>query len=238
MRALLTSIILAGFLAGSGHAGVNHDAFDTLLQRYVKDGRVAYTDLRDHSLFDLYAYLDTLANTDVSQLPREEQLAYYINLYNATVIKGIIRRWHEGYSPDEKEFQLFKDEIVNIPKRQMSLNDLENKVIRPMFKDPRVHVALVCGAKSCPPLLSHAYQSATLDETLDANMKRFVNDSSRNSFDRENKKAEISQIFGWYADDFGGKDGILPYISKYLDGPGVEGFSIDFKVYDWSLNGD
>ncbi|CAN5331729.1 hypothetical protein BH09PLA1_BH09PLA1_20550 [soil metagenome] len=236
MKTLLPLLIVA-VLACSAQAAVKHDGFDTILKRYVSGGAVRYADIRDHAKFDLYAYLDYLANTDVSLLSRDEQLAYYINLYNATVIKGMIERWHDGYSPAEKDFQLFKDPLVNLAGgRSMSLNDLENKLIRPTFKDPRVHVALVCGAKSCPPLLSRAYQAEDLNDTLDANMKRFVNDSSRNSIDRDKKTASLSKIFDWYADDFGGKARVAGYISKYLDGPGIEGFAVEFKEYDWSAN--
>ena len=129
-------------------AEVKHDGFDQILRTYVKDGHVRYVDIRDRAKFDLYAYLDYLANVDVSLLSREQQLAYYVNLYNASVMKGIIERRHSGFMPPEKEHELFKAPLVNLSNgRQMSLNDLANKVIRPTFKDPRINAALVYGAK-------------------------------------------------------------------------------------------
>ncbi|MBC8106659.1 MAG: DUF547 domain-containing protein [Anaerolineae bacterium] len=237
MRTLIPSIFLLAFLAASANAGPKHDGLDVILKNYTSNGHVNYVDILNKAKFDMYAYLDYLANSDVSLLSRDEQLAYYINLYNASVIKGITERWREGYSPAEKDHQLFKDPLVNMSgERKMSLNDLENKVIRPTFKDPRVHVALVCGAKGCPPLLSRAYQAADLNETLDANMKRFINDPDRNTIDREKKKVVLSRIFDWYADDFGGKDKVLSYISKYVDGGSVEGYTVEFRDYDWSVN--
>lgn len=233
MRTLITSIVLLALLA----AAPKHDGFDAILKDYVSDGHVHYVDIRNKVHFDVYAYLDYLANTDVSLLSREEQLAYYINLYNASVIKGITERWRDGYSPAEKDHQLFKDPLVNVfGGRTISLNDLENKLIRPTFKDPRVHVALVSGAKSSPPLLSRAYQAADLNETLEETMKRFINDPARNTIDRQNKRVSLSKIFDWYADDFGGKDKVLSYISKYVEGGSVEGYSVEFKDYDWSVN--
>jgi len=232
MRTLISSIVLLVLLG----AGPKHDAFDTILKNHVATGHVDYKQIMKNK-FDLYAYLDYMANTDVSLLARDEQLAYYINLYNASVIKGVIEHWHDGYSPAEKDYQLFKEPLVNLPGgRKMSLNDLENKLIRPTFKDPRVHVALVCGAVSCPPLLSRAYQAEDLNETLDANMKRFINDPNRNTIDRENKKVSLSKIFDWYADDFGGKDKVLGYISRFTEGGSVEGYTVEFKDYDWALN--
>ena len=88
----------------------------------------------------------------------------------------------------------------------ISLNHLEHEIIRKQFKDPRIHVALVCAAKSCPPLLNRAYRADDLDKVLDENMKRFVTDASRNQIDDEKRELRLSKIFEWYPADFGGKD--------------------------------
>lgn len=238
MKLILISLaILITFTSNFAAAQVKHDGFDQLLRVYVTDGKVRYVDLRDRAKFDLYAYLDYMANIDVSLMSREEQLAYYINVYNATVIKGVIERYESGFTPPQKEHEMFKAPLVNLSGgRQMSLNDLANKVIRPTFKDPRINAALVYGAKGNQPLLNRAYRAADLNETLDAQMKAFVNNPAYNKIDSENKKVVLSKLFEWFADDFGGRNALPAYISKYAEGGSVEGYSVEFADFDWSLN--
>jgi len=215
---------------------VDHAPFTNLLRDNVTDdGRVDYAALKSKQ-FDLLVYLDAMANADVNSLTRDEQLAYYLNLYNASVLNGICDRYNANYSPADNDHELFKAPLVRTGGKTITLNQLENEIIRPTFKDPRVHAALVCGARSCPPLLRRAYTANDLNETLDANMKRFVNDPNRNRIDRAGKRLILSKIFEWNADDFGGKDKLPAYLSKYAEGGSVEGFSVSFSDYNWSLN--
>ena len=215
---------------------VDHSTFDTILSRRVADGLVDYAALRQHDGKELNAYLDRLAAVDVEALPRDERLAYYLNLYNATMIRAVLDRLRAGYTPAENDYAVFKEKLVRLPGgRATSLNDLEHEIIRKQFKDPRIHVALVCAARSCPPLLSRAYRADDLEEVLEANMKRFVNDPSRNRIDDQKKELRLSKIFEWYADDFGGKAAIPDYISRYA-GRDVAGYRISYLDYDWTLN--
>lgn len=119
--------------------------------------------------------------------------------------------------------------------RVMSLNELEHDVIRPTFKDPRIHVALVCAARSCPQILPRAYRADDLAAVLEGNMRRFVNDPIRNPIDAANKKLRLSKIFDWYADDFGGKEKVAAYVDKYHP-EDVADWPVEFVEYDWSLN--
>ncbi len=215
--------------------GFDHSRFDTILQQTVNDGRVDYQAIRHQHLRALEQYLNSLAQADVSGLPRQEQLAFYINLYNATVIRLVIARYHSGYSPSDSGFSLFVEPLVRLKGRTISLNDLENKVIRPTFNDPRIHVALVCAARSCPPLLPRAYRGDDLDRVLEANMRRFLTDVTNNRVDHTTKKLRLSQIFEWYADDFGGKARLAEYVSRYRP-DSVAGYSVVFIPYSWELN--
>jgi hypothetical protein len=214
---------------------VDHSAFDAILKATVKDQRVDYNAVKKAHLPALNAYLDTLAKVDPSKLDRNEQLAYDINLYNATMIRAITDRLRPGYSPSEKDYGIFKEPLVRTGGKTISLNDLENNVIRPTFKDPRIHVALVCGARSCPPLLARAYTADDLDATLDQNMKNFVMDTFRNPIDDKTKTLKLSHIFDWYADDFGGKQGVPAFVGKYA-GKDYSGYKVDFVDYSWDLN--
>ena len=117
----------------------------------------------------------------------------------------------------------------------MSLNHLENEIIRRQFKEPRIHVALVCGAESCPPLLPRAYVAKDLNSVLETSMQAFVNGNNRNRIDTENHKLQLSRIFNWYAPDFGGKAALAGYLQNYVK-QDLTGFQISFVRYSWKLN--
>ena len=207
---ILLSVLLAAVV-------VPHDAFDAILRERVTDGLVDYAAIKQHDAAKLAGYLDSLANVEVEKLSRDEQLAYYINLYNATMIRAVVDRLRDGYSPAENDYGVFKEKLIRLAGgKTTSLNDLEHEIIRKQFKDPRIHVALVCGARSCPPLLSRAYRADDLDKTLDENMRRFVNDPSRNQIDDAKRELRLSKIFDWYAEDFGGKAGVTRYLERFL----------------------
>ena len=216
-------------------AAPDHSALDKILRDNVRDEKIDYHNIRRHHRDQLDGYLDQLAATDVKALPRREQLAFYINLYNATAIRAVTERLKEGYSVADEDFALFKESLARLKDGAISLNDLEHKIIRPTFKDPRVHTALVCGARSCPPLLPRAYDAGDLDAVLDNNMRRFVNDPTRNRLDAANKTLLLSRIFDWYADDFGGKTKITEYVARFSSTP-ISRMNTRFLEYDWDLN--
>ncbi|MAX23445.1 MAG: hypothetical protein CMJ19_02985 [Phycisphaeraceae bacterium] len=213
-----------------------HAAFDKLLNKYVQKGLVAYVPLRDEALPQLNSYLDAMAQLDIASLSRNEQLAAYINIYNATMLKAVCDRYVPGYSPSKDEFKVFKDPLVRLKSGTVSLNDLENKIIRPTFKDPRIHVALVCGAISCPPLIDSAYTAATLDRTLETNLKRWLtNDPTRNRINADRRTVYLSKIFEWYAEDFGGSANVLKYVDMHHPDR-LKGYAVRYLEYDWTLN--
>ena len=214
----------------------DHSAFDGILKATVKDQRVDYAAVKQSHLDALNAYLDSLAKIDPVKLDKNDQLAFYINLYNATMIRTIVDRKKPGYSTADNNYGVFKEPLVRLNGKTISLNDLENNVIRATFKDPRIHVALVCGARSCPPILPRAYEGKDIDATLDQNMKSFVADSFRNPIDDRAKTLKLSHIFDWYADDFGGKSAVPAFVGKYA-GKDYGGYKVEFVDYSWELNG-
>lgn len=237
MRLLILSALFTALGAPTNaHAQSDPaDLLDRILADSVRNERVDYSLIKSKYAADLKAFLDEAAKLDPAQLSAQQRLAHYINLYNATMIQAVIDRYREGYSPAEKEYAIFKEPLVRLKGKTISLNELENGIIRPEFKDPRVHAALVCAARSCPPLLPRAYRAEDLDKVLDANMRRFVSDPARNPIDLPKKQLKLSQIFDWYAEDFGGKGSIAAYVSKYL-GRDVSGFEVSFVDYSWELN--
>jgi hypothetical protein len=203
----------------------------------VRDERVDYDLIGTRYRLQLFNYLAKMAMVDPAQLARDEQLAFYINLYNAAMIHEVIQRRAADptWTPAANDFAVFKDAVVPLNGQMVSLNHLENDIIRPTFNDPRIHVALVCGAVSCPPLLPRAYRADDLNETLDRNMRRFVRDRTRNPIDDAAKQLRVSRIFDWYAGDFGGKDGVVAYISKYAQ-TDYSDYTVSFVEYSWDLN--
>lgn len=230
----LTTLLAA--VTGIGVVAPNHSPFDRLLAENVRDERVDYDAIGRQQL-KLFNYLASLAGTDPATLPRDEQLAYYINLYNATMIHEVLMRRRENpqWTAAQGMFAVFRDPVVVIKDRKLSLNELEHEIIRAQFKDPRIHAALVCAAESCPPLLPRAYRAEDLDEVLEANMKRFVLDRTRNPIDDEKKELKLSQIFNWYAGDFGGRDKLAEYVGE-VAGKDYSGYTVSFVDYSWQLN--
>ena len=214
---------------------VDHARFDAILKATVAAERIDYTAVANHHRDDLGAYLGSLESVDPQALERRERLAFYINLYNATVIDAVVRRQRPGYSPSEDEFKLFDEPLVRLDGKRVSLNHLEHEIVRREFDDPRIHAALVCAAVSCPPLLPRAYRAKDLDTVLEGNMRRFVNDPTRNRIDVASRRLELSSIFEWYAADFGGPEGLAGYVDRYTKAD-VRDFAVSHLPYSWELN--
>jgi hypothetical protein len=151
------------------------------------------------------------------------------------MIKAVIDRDPARFKPSDNDFAVFQDKLVRTEGKTMSLNELENDVIRKQFNDPRIHAALVCAALSCPPILNRAYSEADLDQVLTENVQRWIKDPKRNQIDLKNRKLKLSKIFDWYKEDFGGAGKVGEFVSKFA-GEDVSKFAVEFKDYDWTLN--
>lgn len=226
-----------------------HAPFDSLLKAHVKDGVVGYKGLKTEEAA-LDAYLAALDRTDPVSLKREEQLALWINAYNAFTLKLILRRYPGIASikdiPDRWEL-----EDWSVGGKRYSLDHIEHKILRKMG-DPRVHFAIVCASKSCPDLAAEAYVPERLEAQLDAAARHFLADPNK-GFRAEMKKglfggkkptARLSKILDWFGEDFGKMEGDrLSWIRPYLPTEG-QGFlkahpdpTLEYLDYDWSLNG-
>ena len=238
---LLAALTGSAFGQGSGGgAETTHQAFDEVLSNHVTDGRVDYPGVAADPKFA--EYISFLVESDPSELAsKQDQLAYWINAYNALAIKGII----DGKSPSSffGRVGYFKNTKHDVGGDQINLYDLERDVIIPLG-EPRIHFAIVCASFSCPKLRSEAYTAERLDEQLEANTRQFINDETRNRFDREKKVAHLSKIFDWFPEDFEQHSGtVLEYVANYVDDLELAkelragGYRIKHLKYDWSLNG-
>jgi hypothetical protein len=241
------SIIMAAMPAGLtswAEAGpvVDHGVYGVLLKKYVSAGNVNYAGFKSDEA-QLDRYLRQLAKVDSASLSRQEQFAFYANAYNAWTLKLIL----SGY-PGVKSIKdlggLFqgpwKKKFVQIDGSVLTLDDVEHSILRPRFGDPRVHFAINCAAKSCPPLRSEPFRGDILDRQLDDATRSFLN--SPTSYRLEGNALYVSRIFKWFAEDF--KDGVLGLYLRYATGDlkkELENKSdriiVKYLAYDWSLNG-
>lgn len=224
--------------------GQTHNIFTDILQKYVTDGLVNYKALAQNQDFE--TYLNQLSNTDPSTFSEKKELAFWINTYNAFTIKAILDSYPVKSINDIKfgEKSVWDENFIPINKKKYSLNEIEHKILRAKFKEPRIHFAIVCASISCPELRNEAYEADKLDEQLQEQTVKFLRDKKRNSFDLKNKKADISKIFEWFGEDFGKSDkDILMYISNFLPDDvrndikqNINEWTISYKKYDWNLN--
>jgi len=221
---------------------VDNSIYAELLTKYVANGHVDYAGFkRDEARLD--QYLNLLDQVDPERLPREEQFAFYINAYNAWTIK-LILTGYPGVTSIKDLGSLFqspwKKEFVRINGKTLTLDDIEHNILRPRFKDPRVHFAIVCASKSCPPLLAEPYRGAVLDDQLNRSTRDFLNSPANYRLDRNT--FWVSSIFKWFAEDFN-KD-VVGFYLKFAQG-GLkqelqterDRIDVNYLDYDWSLNG-
>jgi hypothetical protein len=226
----------------------DHSAFDALLKQHVVNGMVNYDAFKAAPSFG--AYLKTLAATDPAKMPRDEQLAFWINAYNAYTIELIVKHdERESIRNINKTLFLklkgpWAEPLATVGGKDYTLDDIEHKIIRPTYKEPRIHLALVCAAMGCPPLRSEAYTAAKLNAQLDDQGTQFIVKSpAKNRVDVANRTLYHSMIFGYYKEDFGGsvKESAKFMAKWFPDGPEKTMLlSGDFKTvqtdYDWTLN--
>jgi hypothetical protein len=243
--ACFITILSSSFLSASHAAAedaADHAVFEGLLASHVRDGVVDYAGFKaDEARLD--QYLSTLEKADPESLARNEQFAFYINAYNAWTIK-LILTGYPGVKSIKDLGSIFqspwKKEFVRINGKTLTLDDIEHKILRPQFKDPRVHFAINCASKSCPPLISEPYRGAVLDTQLDQVTRNFLNSPA--NYRIEGDTLWVSSIFKWFAGDF--KDDPAGFYRTYAKGElkrhldeKKERVKVKYLDYDWSLNG-
>lgn len=256
-RPLLVVAAMAIALTVPGRATVlfSHEDWSRVLAKFVNArGMVDYHALaKDRG--DLDRYLAAVERTSPASAPalfpsRNDQLAYYLNAYNAQIFKGVLARgpeqdsvWTGGFISGKA---FFNDMKITIGGQQTSLKALEDDVIRAGFQDPRIHAALNCASKGCPRLPQSAFDPAQLDRQLDAGMTEFVAEARNVSIDDAAKTATLSKIFDWFEKDFlayekrqGNPDPtIIDYLNRYRPAGAKipSGYDVKYVDYDKSVN--
>jgi hypothetical protein len=236
-------------------AGFDHDhsAWTGVLSRHVRGDRFDYRALKeDRAGLDAYLKsLEAVTKAEFDAWTREQRFAFWINAYNAYTIRLVLDAYPVDSikdiggllsSPWKKAFIPLSQLHPASKGRKLTLDDVEHSILRPTFEDARVHVAVNCASRGCPPLLAEAFAAERLDDQLDAQMRAFLADTSRNRIDAAGRKLELSSIFDWFGEDFERDAGDLKaYLARYL--PGDEASKawigrakVSFLDYSWKLN--
>lgn len=228
---LLILIFFGSFSAQSQSLKAFFSKADSFFKTNVANGRVAYDAIKKEQS-TLKEVLKIAESISVSKSDAANYQAFWINAYNLSVIKGIVDNYPTNSPLDNKGF--FDKTTYSLGGKNITLNDIEHKLLRGNFKDARFHFVLVCGAIGCPPLISKAYLPGTLDSQLEKQTVLAIN----GSFIKVKKnKIQGSEILKWYKEDFtmNGKTEI-DFINKYRTEKVSKKSKLSYFPYNWNVN--
>lgn len=255
MRVVLAALAAIFFVAVPALA--DDAAYDALLSRYVSanaDGinRVDYARWRSNGAdrAALNGYVGEIAGQRPSGFARERAFAYWINLYNAVTLQIVLERYPVRSIRDIRSegagFDLrgligpWRSPRVTVEGRRLSLDDIENTILRPTFRDPRVHYAINCASLGCPNLMARAWRAETLNADLDAAARAYVNHARGVSIGADGA-LRVSSLYRWFRDDFGGADAsVIAHLRRYAAPQLARRLERSTRIgghnYDWALN--
>ena len=212
-------------------------SYNTLLGKYVTSGGVKYAEWKANAadVQAIQSVVDGIAKENVAAMGKQQQLAFYINAYNAWILHEALGKYPTS-SVKDAFFTFFTGKRIAVAGQQTSFNSLEKDTIRSKFSEPRVHFALNCASRSCPPLNRSAFSADKLDGQFEALAKGYVNSDRGVKYNAAAKSAELSKIFDWYKDDFKADGGAIAFINKRRSTQIPADAKISFQDYDWGLN--
>lgn len=229
---------------------IRHDDWDRLLKTYLRRDdsgihRFAYGAVSPADSAALDQYIDGLVSVPISRFNRAQQQAFWINLYNALTVKVVLAHYPEDSILDiDISPGLFADgpwdkELVQVENTPLSLNDIEHRILRPIWQDPRIHYAVNCASLGCPNLQADAFTAENSEQLLDFGARMYINHPRGATV--TGGRLKVSSIYVWFAEDFGGSDSaIIDHLKRYAE-PALAAelaaiASIDDHDYDWRLN--
>lgn len=231
-------------------AQINHQIWQQWLDRYVaRDesgvNRVSYSKVTMADRQRLQEYINTLGTLPIRSYNAAEQKAYWINLYNALTVNLILAHYpvtsitEIDISPGLFSNGPWGKKLITIEDQPLSLDDIEHRILRPIWMDPRLHYALNCASIGCPDLHQTAFTALNSEQLLDDNARRFINHPRGVRF--ENRKLIVSKIYSWFQTDFGSSEkAVIKHLQQYSKAKlrsKLEGLStIDRYEYNWKLN--
>lgn len=222
---------------------VDNSLYAELLAKHTRDGLVDYASFKtEHP--KLKKYLEHLAGINPDELSRDDAFAYYINLYNAATVDLILENY-PGIDSIKDIGGLFgnpwKIEFISLKGKKVHLDHVEHEIMRPTYKDPRLHFAVNCASMGCPPLYEKPFEGETLDATLDKLTRQNMDDPVHTRL--EGDDLYVSKVFDWFGEDWGGKEEKVAFVRKYSPPEQAARFDqigsrLDLKYshWDWTLN--
>jgi len=230
---------------------VDHSVWSDFLGSYLvadsSDGvnRVRYGAVSSKDRKELEDYISSLERVEVRALNSKEQMAYWINLYNALTVQVILDHFPvESIRDIDISPGLFSDgpwgaELLQIEGKEVSLNDIEHRILRPVFRDNRIHYAVNCASIGCPNLRPHTYTAKDLEKMLEAGAREYVNSPRGARF--EGTRLVVSRIYDWFQEDFGdSEEGVIEHLVAYAS-PDLAAKLKAYRgrlryEYDWDIN--
>lgn len=229
---------------------IDHSDWTALLKKYIKPGKAglntfAYGKVSATDKAALQNYVRSLEAIEVTGYNKNEQLAYWLNLYNAVTIRVVLDHYPVKTIRDIDISGFLKNgpwqkELVTVEETPLKLDDIEHAILRPIWKDPRIHYGVNCASVGCPNLQAAAFTGKTASAQLDAGANAYVN-STRGVEINRSGKVSVSSIYSWFAHDFGNsEDRVMQHLLKYANPDLAEKLTSAGRFsdthYDWSLN--
>jgi hypothetical protein len=231
-------------------ARIDHGAWDGLLARHLVEGadginRFRYGRVAGADKAALDGYVAMLAAQGVTKLARAEQRALWTNLYNALTVKVVVEAYPVAsirdirISPGLFASGPWGKKLVRVEDEMLSLDDIEHRILRPIWNDPRTHYAVNCASIGCPNLQKRAYTAANMEQLLDAGARSFVNHAR--GAEVVDGKLTASSIYVWFKSDFGGSDaGVIAHLRRHARPELAQALAGIGRIagdrYDWTLN--
>lgn len=220
----------------------SHELWTALLRTHVNsDGLVDYKGMvRDKEELEKYLSLLSTHAPDPDTWTEQEQLAYWINVYNAYTVKLIVDNYPvksiKDLHPVNIPFvsSVWQKKFFEIGGVKMNLDEVEHGILRKRFEEPRIHFAVNCASMSCPPLRNEAYTATQLEQQLTEQTTNFINDSEYNKVTAE--RANVSKIFSWFKRDFTKNGSLKDFLNQYSTYKIGKAGDIKYMDYDWKLN--
>lgn len=231
-------------------ARIDHTAWNRWLAQHIVPGedginRIAYAAVTPEAHAELRDYIDGLQRINIAQYARAQQFAYWVNLYNAATVALILAHYPVdsirdiNISPGFFARGPWDAKLLQVSGETLSLNDIEHRILRPIWRDPRIHYAVNCASIGCPNLAASAYRPDNMEQMLEQAARSFVNHPRGATI--KGGKLRLSSIYDWYGSDFGAKDqDIIAHIRRYAAPPLAGKLASIRKIsetgYDWRLN--
>ncbi len=239
---LALALLLAATPPGAAAQGpVDYSLYAELLRDHVQGEGVDYAGIQKERA-KLDRFLEQLARVDPAKLSRDQRLAYYLNAYNAWTIWLILTKYPDLESIKDLGGLLtspWDKRIARLNGKVYTLDQIEHEILRPIFGDPRIHFAVNCASKGCPPLLNRPYTGARVQRQLQEQTAAFINDPARTRLVGDT--LQVTKIMDWFGGDFNHDP--AGFVGKYARG-GLKkrleelggAVEVEYLDYDWSLN--